>query len=72
MHFSLFVATAALAAVAAAAPTAPASHVVHEKRDALPRNWVKRSRLEGNVKLPMRVGLTQSNLHKGDDLLMEV
>ena len=73
MYFSLLTVTTALAAFAAAAPAVPASlHVVHEKRDAAPRNWVKRSRLTGESKLPMRVGMTQSNLDISDDLLMEV
>ena len=72
MHFSLLAFTASLAASAAARPAVPASHVLHEKRDLPPKKWVKRSRLDEEVTLPMRIGMTQSNLHIGDDLLMEV
>ena len=73
MHFSLLaIAAAALAGIATAAPTS--SHVLHEKREAPLRKWVKRSRMvdDGSTKLPMRIGMIQSNLEKGDDLLMEV
>ncbi|KAK4550782.1 Tripeptidyl-peptidase sed1 [Oleoguttula mirabilis] len=34
--------------------------------------WAKGDRVNGDVKLPMRIGLVQSNLDKGDDYLMEV
>lgn len=46
-------------------------HVLHEKRSDS-RHWVKRDRVHEDVKLPMRIGLTQSNLDRGDELLMEV
>jgi hypothetical protein len=48
------------------------SHVIHEKRSETPRNWKRVARLDADVVLPMRFGLTQSNLDKGHDLLMEV
>jgi len=48
------------------------NHVVHEKRTEAPKYWEKRGRLKADGVLPMRIGLTQRNLHKGDDLLMEV
>ena len=74
MRFSILLATAAtLLGTTAAISTVP--HVLHEKRDAAPKNWVKRSRLierDGRNKLPMRIGMTQGNLDIGDDLLMEV
>jgi Pro-kumamolisin, activation domain len=66
--FSLFV---ALAARAAAVPR-PANLVVHERHDAAPKEWIKRGRLHGDAKLPVRIGMTQSNLDKGHELLMEV
>lgn len=47
-------------------------HVIHEKRDRLPLGWSKRSRLEGHLIIPMRVALTQSNLHRGEKFLMDV
>ncbi|MCJ1355544.1 MAG: hypothetical protein MMC33_005536 [Icmadophila ericetorum] len=54
-----------------AAP-APATHALHEKRDAPPADWIKSARVEGSAILPMRIGLTQTNLENGYDYLMEV
>ena len=48
------------------------THVIHERRLEVPRNWERKHRLDPDVVLPMRIGLTQSNLQKGDHLLMEV
>ncbi|RAK86276.1 alkaline serine protease AorO [Aspergillus costaricaensis CBS 115574] len=62
----LFGVTAALAS-----PT-PRNYVVHERRDALPSIWVEESRLDKSAMLPMRIGLAQSNLDRGHDLLMEL
>ncbi|MCJ1417209.1 hypothetical protein MMC32_003549 [Xylographa parallela] len=59
------------AAISSAAP-APSTHAVHEKRDAPAADWVKSARIEGDAILPMRIGLTQTNLEKGYDYLMEV
>jgi len=64
-----------LAGVLACTATAlPASSplTLHEKRSAPTKQWVKRSRVHGAQTLPMRIGLTQSNLDKGHDMLMEV
>ena len=58
----------AIALGASAAPTS-SSHVVHEKRDAAPLTWEKRDRLDPGVLLPVRIGLTQSNLEHGPSLL---
>jgi tripeptidyl-peptidase-1 len=71
MRFCSLTIFGALAASVAALP-APAAHVAHEKRDYLPKAWVKRSKLGASEILPVRIGLTQSNLDKGYDLLMEV
>jgi len=58
-------------AVALASPITP-SNAPHERRDGVPRGWLKSERVpEGSI-LPMRVGLVQSNLEKGHDLLMDV
>ncbi|TAQ90941.1 hypothetical protein B7494_g700 [Chlorociboria aeruginascens] len=65
----LFVWGACLASAMAIPST---SHVIHERRGEAPRKWEKRSRLGPDAALPMRIGLTQANLHKGDELLMEV
>jgi len=61
---------ALLAATAAAVPT-PATHVLHERR-AESASWVKVNRVHEDVKLPVRIGLTQSNLDKGHEYLMRV
>ena len=48
------------------------NHVIHEKRDVVPRHWQKRSRVDPTAVLPVRIGLTQSNLDRGDSLLHDV
>lgn len=58
-------------AAAAAVPTSHLSHVVHEKR-AERTNWIKYDELHDDIKLPVRIGLTQKNLHKLDEYLQEV
>ena len=72
MHVSGIAALAVLAATAIAAPTPSTEHIVHERRSLVSSAWVKRDRVHGDVKLPMRIGLIQSNLEKGPDYLMEV
>lgn len=62
---------AALAALATKAPS-PVTRVVHEKRDHVPKAWVKRDRMDSSASLPVRIGLTQSNLDRGHDTLMGV
>ena len=71
MFVLTIVALVAIAVISNAAP-APIKHVMHEKRQTPSLDWVKVARIEGSAILPMRIGLTQSNLDKGDDLLMEV
>ena len=52
---------------------APSSvHVQYEKRDSLPPGWERTHRLPAYEVLPMRIALTQSNLHRADEFLMEV
>lgn len=62
---------AAIAALVNAAP-APLRHVLHEERSTPSRDWVKGARIEKDAVIPMRIGLTQTNLEKGYDYLMEV
>ena len=61
----------ALAMGATAAP-APPSHVVHEKRSSTPANWVNVGRVDPEDNVVVRIGLTQSNLHRGHEYLMDV
>lgn len=72
MRVSYLSIAVSLAAVLCQAASVPSSHVVHERRDVPPKQWVKRSRVAENAILPMRIGLAQSNLHRGYDLLMDV
>jgi len=51
----------------------PATHVLHERQ--MPhwsRTWNKKEKLRADALLPMRIGLKQSNLGAGHDLLMEM
>jgi tripeptidyl-peptidase-1 len=70
----MFVKTAVVAAIAALANAAPASvkHILHEERSSPSRDWAKGARIEKSAVIPMRIGLTQTNLEKGYDYLMEV
>ncbi|KAL4803820.1 peptidase S8/S53 domain-containing protein [Aspergillus unguis] len=47
-------------------------HVLHERRDAYTSGTKVVTRLAGDKVLPVRIRLTQSNLDKGHDLLMQV
>lgn len=55
-----------------ATPAPSKSHVVHERRNALPMSWIDPRRVHGDEFLPVRIGLTQSNSELGHDLLMDV
>lgn len=57
-----------------AAITSPVAHpkALHEKRERMPREWIKTSPVHKDMTLPMRIGLTQSNLDQGHDMLMAV
>jgi tripeptidyl-peptidase I len=59
-------------AAAAQGVAIPNSHVVHERRSEPLQTWVKRGRLSPKAVLPMRVGLTQRNLERVDEYLMDV
>ncbi|KAF5315002.1 hypothetical protein D9619_007273 [Psilocybe cf. subviscida] len=65
-----------LCGAALAAPSPPSrravTHVLHEKRAMDPVDWEISHRLDPDKVLPMRFGLTQSNLHRVEELLMEV
>lgn len=50
----------------------PEHHVVHETREYLSSAWVKRDKLSGERYLPMRIGLTQSELENAEYHLMSV
>lgn len=54
-----------------AAPTHD-HRVVHEKRDHLSPAWVKRDRVSSDRFLPMRIGLSQTELENAEYHLMSV
>ncbi|KAL1937832.1 hypothetical protein VTO73DRAFT_12852 [Trametes versicolor] len=62
----------ALATLVAALPSPRSNLVVHEKRAMEPVDWELSRKLEPDVVLPMRFGLTQNNLHKLEEMLMSV
>lgn len=68
------ISTLLLCSISALAATALPSqrHVVHEKRDYTPGAWNRLHKLDASETLPVRIGLTQSNLENGYDLLMDV
>jgi tripeptidyl-peptidase-1 len=68
MYFASF--ALACVGVASAIPSVP--YVLHERRVDTPKHWQKTARLAPDFVLPMRIGLTQSNLDIGDELLMEM
>lgn len=71
MFVPQFVVVAAIAALASAAP-ASIKHVLHEERQFPPSDYKKGARIEGSAVLPLRIGLTQTNLENGYDHLMDV
>lgn len=50
----------------------PLHHEVHEKRETLSPRWTKLDRVESHKLLPMRIGLTQTNIDNGYEHLMKV
>ena len=54
-------------------PVAPETHVVHERKaDHIGRAWTRIEKASGNAKLPMRIGLKQSNVQVAHELLMNM
>jgi tripeptidyl-peptidase-1 len=75
MRFSSLVVSALLAGVFAAPTTNSASdkrYVVHEKRDKLPLHWNRSAKLHPASTIPIRIALTQSNLDKAEEYLLDV
>ena len=72
MRFSFLTVIGTLAASTVALP-ASTPHVVHERRSGA-SSWseVARIKPDGRITLPVRIGVTQNNLDKGHDFLMDV
>ena len=64
MRFNFLAFSTAFAAAAVGLST-PNNHVLHEKRGTPLKHWAKRSKLDPRTTLPMRIGLSQSNVHNG-------
>lgn len=64
-------AVAALVSLCEAIPSA-SNYVLHEKRATSHNSITKRSKLDARSVLPIRIGLTQRDLHMGYDWLMDV
>jgi tripeptidyl-peptidase-1 len=72
MRSSLLLAAIAWSAACYAAPANSGHFVLHEKRTGAPHQWSKRSRAHPEEILPVRIGLTQSNLHKAEEYIYDV
>lgn len=70
MHFLSF-ATFALSIGLSISGPVPGNHVRHEKRAPSPE-WILRTRAAPETKLPVRIALSQSNMHSAHDRLMEI
>lgn len=79
MHLSYFASVVLIVPgiIAAALPSSGtlsvrSSFVSHEKRHIPRTRWMKRDRIASTTLLPVRIGLSQGNLDKGHDFLMDV
>ncbi|RDW61306.1 hypothetical protein BP5796_11198 [Coleophoma crateriformis] len=61
----------ALVAAVSASPVST-SHVVHERRSQPVHAWEKHSRLHPAARFPVRIGLTQQNLHRAEEFINQV
>ncbi|KAH8696765.1 putative protease S8 tripeptidyl peptidase I [Talaromyces proteolyticus] len=68
---SLTALVAALATFSAARPSSH-THAVHEKRGAISARWSNAMRVRSDADMHVKIGLRQSNLHHGHDILMDV
>lgn len=72
MHRATLCGAVALLSTSIFAIPASSPHVLHEKRDAMPPAWQMKHKAEQDAIVPVRIGLTQSNLENGHSLLMGV
>lgn len=73
MRCHSLIALVSLALLGSASPTSHRSdHIIHEKRSGPPAGWQARDRVDGDIKVPLRIGLKQRNLHLGAQFLDEV
>ena len=74
MRFTTVIAAVAalISSVVFAVPTRTTQFNVHERRERKPLMWERGERVQREVILPVRIGLTQRNLDLGVGLLEEV
>lgn len=63
---------ATLAVAVTASPVTTSGHVVHERRSRAPQDWKKHSRVHPEAVIPVRIGLSQQNLHRAEEFINEV
>lgn len=52
---------------------APSSHTIHERHERKHlEGWVKRELADAELTIPVRIGLAQTNIDVGHDLLMDM
>jgi tripeptidyl-peptidase-1 len=61
-----------LAVSSALAADVLANHILHEKRELAPPQWKKRSTMDREAVIPLRIALQQGNLHLAEKFLYEV
>lgn len=71
MRFSHTFSAAILLELALGAVTPP-SLVLHEKRDHVPAEWIKRSAAPRDLVAPIRIAISQRNAALGHDMLMDI
>ncbi|CZR58556.1 related to serine protease [Phialocephala subalpina] len=71
---AVFQILAALVVATSASPitTTTPRHVVHERRTVPPANWKRHTRLHPESVFPMRIGLSQQNLHRAEEFINQV
>ena len=75
MYTVLTACVALLGSTAALSVPRDANYVLHEKREGLQAtsfDLAKRSPISSGALMPIRIGLTQPELHRGYDLVMDV
>ncbi|EWC48769.1 hypothetical protein DRE_00074 [Drechslerella stenobrocha 248] len=73
LRWPIHVLAVCLSGLAAALPAySSADYVVHESRTSLPQGWQRDSRLAADAKVPVKIGLAQANLHRGEELLLQI
>ncbi|KAF3089308.1 hypothetical protein TWF569_003174 [Orbilia oligospora] len=60
------------AGLTCASPLSYSKYSIHESRQYLPHGWRRDARLSGDLQIPVKIGLTQANLHRGEDFLIQV